>query len=437
MYLLYSFVLSLGFVLMLPAFLLRHEKYASGFRQRMGKYPPFEHDERKVIWLHCVSVGETNAARPLMEQLLKEFPDHRVVVSTTTRTGQEVAKDVFRGKADTVFYLPFDWKFSVRRALENFRPSLVLLMETEIWPRFISEAKKSGAKVAIVNGRISERSFQRYKKVQRFINQVMADLDLAMMQTDPDAKRIVDLGLDENKVAVTGNLKFEQPASEGLSELTAYFRSRFGITAEKPLIIAASTHDPEERYVLEALEGMLGSVCRLMLVPRHPERFDAVERLLGGSSYSYVRRSAAASEIDKTADVILLDSIGELRAAYPLAEIVFVGGSLIPHGGQSILEPAAKGKAIITGPFTANFDAVVRKFKEHEAIRQLPTAGDGRMPESLRKEFAHLLDDEPLRRRLGTAAETVIRESAGDATKKTIDPLRSILAPEELMTESR
>ena len=429
MYLLYSFVLSLGFVLMLPAFLLRYEKYASGFSQRIGKYPAFEHDGREVIWLHCVSVGETNAARPLVDQLLKEFPDHRVVISTTTRTGQEVAKNVFRGKADTVFYFPFDWKFSVRRALDNYRPSLILLMETEIWPRFINEAKKSGSKIAIVNGRISKRSFQRYAKVHRFIGKVMDDLDLAMMQTLPDAKRIVDLGLDRNKVAVTGNLKFEQPASGGQTELGSYFRSRFGITAEKPLIIAASTHEPEERYVLKALEGMLGRVCRLMLVPRHPERFDGVERLLSGSSYSFVRRSAPASDGDRPADVILLDSIGELRAAYPLAEIVFVGGSLIPHGGQSILEPAAEGKAIITGPFTANFDAVVKEFNKHNAIRQLPAAEGGRVPQNLHKEFALLLNDEPLRRQLGTAAETVIRESAGDATKKTMNLLRSLLRP--------
>src|SRR5829696_3463663 len=158
MFLLYSILLTLGFLLMLPLFLLRREKYASGFRQRLGNYPGFKDDKRNVIWLHCVSVGETNAARPLVDAIRKEFPDHRLVVSTTTKTGQELARKIFADNADAVIYFPFDWKFSVRRALERFKPSLVLLMETEIWPRFIREARRSGARIAIVNGRLSERS---------------------------------------------------------------------------------------------------------------------------------------------------------------------------------------------------------------------------------------------------------------------------------------
>src|SRR5215203_3717850 len=157
MYLLYSIILSLGFLLMLPLFLLRREKYASGFSQRLGKYPEFKHDGRKVIWLHCVSVGETNAARPLVEAIRIAFPDSRLVISTITKTGQELALKLFADKTDAVFYFPFDWKFSVHRALVNYKPSLVLLMETEIWPRFIREAKVSSAKTVIVNGRLSQR----------------------------------------------------------------------------------------------------------------------------------------------------------------------------------------------------------------------------------------------------------------------------------------
>src|SRR5688572_1268942 len=164
MYFLYSILLAIGFLLMLPLFLLRSEKYASGFRQRLGNYPEFKHDGRDVIWLHCVSVGETNAARPLVDALRKEFPDHRLVISTTTRTGQELARKIFTGTADAIFYFPFDFKFAVRRALTNYKPSLVLLMETEIWPRFIRDAKLSGAKIAIVNGRLSAKSFGRYER---------------------------------------------------------------------------------------------------------------------------------------------------------------------------------------------------------------------------------------------------------------------------------
>jgi 3-deoxy-D-manno-octulosonic-acid transferase len=167
---------------MSPLFLLLRQKYAAGFRQRLGNYPEFKHDGSKVIWLHCVSVGETNAARPLVDELKSNFPDHRIVISTTTLTGQTLAQDIFKDKADAVFYFPFDWKFSVRKALAHYKPSVVLLMETEIWPRFIREAKQSGAKIAIVNGRLSQTSFKRYSIFKSVIRNVLADVDIALMQ---------------------------------------------------------------------------------------------------------------------------------------------------------------------------------------------------------------------------------------------------------------
>jgi 3-deoxy-D-manno-octulosonic-acid transferase len=425
---LYSLIYTLAMVLMSPLLLLRREKYASGFWQRLGNYPAFSRDGRKVIWLHCVSVGETNAARPLVDGLIKNFPAHRLVVSTVTKTGQDLAKKIFAGKADAVFYLPFDWKFSVRRALKNFRPSLLLLMETEIWPRLIVEAKRSGAHVAIVNGRLSERSCRRYSKVGGFVRSVLQKLDLALMQTVADAERISGLGMDATKVHVIGNLKFESTLDETNKLLVNELRSRFDISREKPLIIAASTHEPEERLVIESLDGELGSSCRLMIAPRHPERFDAVERLLSESSRPFVRRTSPASDVDKNAHVILLDTIGELRDVYPLAEIVFVGGSLVPHGGQSILEPAAAGKAIVTGPHTANFEAVVKEFLESEALRQTPIApDDDQISERLYEEFIMLLENEQLRRELGENAAAIMNKYDREATARTIDFLSEIL----------
>ena len=417
MYLVYSILLSLAFLLMTPLFLLRREKYASGFNQRLGNYPEFKHDGRNVIWLHCVSVGETNAARPLVDALRNEFPDHRLVISTTTRTGQELARKVFSDKTDAVIYFPFDFKFSVRRALDHFKPSLVLLMETEIWPRFIHEAKLSEARIAIVNGRLSQKSFERYSKVTGFVAKVLQDVDLALMQNEPDAKRIMDLGIDNEKVAVIGNLKFEQTAGENDLQLTERFRERFNISPEKPLIIAASTHEPEERFVLESLDGELGHSCRLMIVPRHPERFDAVDKLLHASPYSFVRRSSHPSEVDKDADIILLDTIGELRSAYPLAEIVFVGGSLIPHGGQSVVEPATAGKAIVTGPHTHNFASVIKAFEEGEAILKVEDHT------GLKNAFGTLLNVIERRVDLGSNARRVV-ERNGDATMRAIERLR-------------
>src|SRR5580765_2526844 len=190
MYFFYSLLYTLAFILMSPLFLLRREKYAAGFREKLGNYPEFKQDERPVIWLHCVSVGETNAARPLVDKLISNFPDHRLVVSTTTKTGQTLARDIFKDKTDTVFYFPFDWKFSVRGALANFKPSVVLLMETEIWPRFFREARSSGVKLAIINGRLSEKSFARYSRIKGFIRNVLGNVDLALMQGEADAERI-------------------------------------------------------------------------------------------------------------------------------------------------------------------------------------------------------------------------------------------------------
>ncbi len=429
MYFLYSILLSLGFLLMAPLFLLRREKYASGFRERFGNYPEFKHDGRDVIWLHCVSVGETNAARPLVAQLKNEFPDHRLIISTTTKTGHELAEKVFGDKTDAIIYLPFDFEFTVRRALANYKPSLVLLMETEIWPRFIREAKLSGAKVAIVNGRLSQRSFERYSRVRSFVKRVLADVELALMQDEADAKRIVDLGMESNKVSITGNLKFEQTTNAEEGELTEEFRCRFGISADKPLIIAASTHEPEEGYVLDSLDGELGVSCRLMIAPRHPERFEAVERLLRDSSRDFVRRSSPPSEADKNADIILLDTIGELRAAYPLAEIVFVGGSLIPHGGQSILEPAGAGKPIVTGPYTANFETVVKEFHKNEAIRQTPSsAKDFEISDRLYEAFMELLENPVRRHEIGRNAASLIHRSDRHATQNTIAQIRTLLS---------
>jgi 3-deoxy-D-manno-octulosonic-acid transferase len=351
------------------------------------------------------------------------------VISTTTKTGQDLAQKIFPDKADAIFYFPFDWKFSVRRALANYKPSIVLLMETEIWPRFIREAKLSGAKVAIVNGRLSRRSFERYLYVSSFVQRVLADIDLALMQGEADAQRIIDLGIERGRVAVTSNLKFEQSSSNADAELTEQFRKRFRISAEKPLIIAASTHEPEERYVLESLDGELGRSCRLMIAPRHPERFGAVEKLLRESqANNFVRRSDPQSGADERADIILLDSIGELRAAYPLAEIVFVGGSLIPHGGQSVLEPAAEGRAVITGPHTANFESVVREFLQNDAILQTSESpDDSHVSERLHERFALLLRDGERRAELGRNAAAIMNRSNRDAIATTIEKLKILI----------
>lgn len=433
MYILYSLFLTAAFLLMLPFFLLRREKYLPGFRQRLGELPEFRPDARAVIWLHCVSVGEANAARPIVEGIRRDFPDFRLIVSTTTKTGQDLAREIFADSAEVVFYFPFDWRFSVRRALRRFKPNVVLLMETELWFNFIREAGRSGAFVTIVNGRLSERSARRYRIIGKFVRRVLRRVDLALMQNSEDARRLIGLGIRPGKVKVTGNIKFDQPSAE--SRLTEELRERFALTSANPLIVAASTHSPEERIVLDAFrsvrEGSLGSVPRLLIAPRHPGRFAEVERLIRQSGFGFASRSSAPVPSDSTADVILLDSIGELRTVYPLADIVFVGGSLIPHGGQSILEPAAAGRAIVTGAHTENFSAVVGEFLRNDALIQLAPLSDAEAEEALRHAFARLLGDPAERNRLGSNAARVMAANRG-AAAETLRCLSTFLKVHEM-----
>ena len=439
MYFFYSLLYTLAFVLMSPLFLLRRSKYAAGFSERLGNYPEFKRDERPMIWLHCVSVGETNAARPLVDELISNFPGHRLIVSTTTKTGQTLARDIFKDKADAVFYFPFDWKFSVRCALDNFQPSVVLLMETEIWPRFFRESHLSGAKIAIVNGRLSEKSVARYSYIKTFVRNVLGNVDLALMQGESDAERIRSLGIDADKVRVTGNMKFDLELSAADEAITGDIDSKFQFSSSRPLIIAASTHEPEERWMLEAFCSLFNGDTkpRLMIAPRHPERFDSVAKMIDEfrnddacewRQYIFARRSDKPTNTDGDADVVLLDSIGELRAVYPLADVVFVGGSLIRHGGQSVLEPAAAGKAILTGCHTHNFEDVIRTFENNKAVIRISESDDSLIVDELFTKVTDLLGDQQRLSNMGIAAAAVMKANRG-ATAKTLDCLSPLLGP--------
>lgn len=433
MYFLYGLLYTLGFILMLPVFAVSavlRTKHGAGFFQRLGFLPKFKPDKRFVVWIHCVSVGETNAARPLIDAIRDAYPDHRLIVSTVTRTGQKIAREIFKDKADCVFYVPFDFRWTVRKALRHFEPNALLLMETELWFNLIRETNKAKVRLAIVNGRLSERSFDRYTKIKRFMKRVLGYLDLALMQENADATRIMGLGLRASKVKVLGNLKYDHDADVKEKGVTAELRDRFGINGDAPLIIAASTHSPEEKWLLDAFKQVWKSsnenLPRLMIVPRHPERFTDVAEQIKGTGFTWVRRSEAESDRDKTAEVILLDSIGELRAAYPLAEVVFVGGSLIPHGGQSIFEPASAGRAIVTGAHTANFKAAVEEFKTKNALLQLESADEERVSTDLADTFTALIANDELRHTLGRNALEVMTQNRGAAVR-TLEYLAPLL----------
>ena len=432
MYFVYSLLLTLAFLVLLPFFLIdaiRHGKYVAAFRERFGKLAPLDNNGKPVVWLHCVSVGESQAARPLVQGIRKRFPDHLLVISTITLTGQNLAHEIFGNDVARVFYFPFDWRWTVRRALKAIKPSAVLVMETEIWPGFLKECRTAHIPVSIVNGRLSLKSFRRYGWIKKFISQVLDCLSLAVMQTEADAERIHALGLPRNKISVSGNLKFDAGRMPVGNSLPSELRQRFKLTTETPLILAASTHAPEERIVLKVFQELrtgLTPAPRLLIAPRHPERFAEVASLLATSGLAWVSRSSTISTLDRQCDVILLDTIGELQALYPLATIVFVGGSIAKSGGHNILEPAAVGAAILTGPYTHNFDAIVKAFVKERAIIQLSTLSDNDLQIELKAVLTELLADSSRRQELGQRAQTLVEQNLG-ATERTIALLDSTI----------
>jgi 3-deoxy-D-manno-octulosonic-acid transferase len=432
MYFIYSLLLGLAFLILLPRFFFdafRHGKYVAGFRQRLGWLSPIENHGRPVIWIHCVSVGETQAARPLVQALRERFPDHSIAISTITLTGQNLARKVFKDDAEKVFYFPFDWRWVARRTLNTINPAVVLLIETELWPNFLRECKARHIPIAIINGRLSEKSFRQYRWIKSFMSRVLSSISLAIMQTDSDAVRIKKLGMDPDKTFVSGNMKFDAGTAQLNDSLSAEFRERFKLTDDAPIVLAASTHAPEEVIILNTLQQLVfgsKSKPRLIIAPRHPERFSEVADLLKASGLSWMRRSAPSGPGDRQAEVVLLDSIGELHYVYPLVSIVFVGGSIAKTGGHNILEPAAVGAAVITGPHTYNFQLVVKTFVDAGAIIQVHPISDSAAIIELGNVISELLGNPERRRVLGERARHLVAQNRG-ATERTLDLLTSIL----------
>ena len=440
MYFLYSFALSILFLLLLPYFIfqgLKHGKYSSSFKERLGRLPDSVNDHaRPTLWLHTVSVGEFNAARPLIERIKQAFPDYRLVVSTITMTGQKLARLEHPHTLDAVFYFPFDWKFSVRRALNQIRPSVVIILETELWPNFLRECKNRGVVSVIVNGRISPRSFARYARIRRFISRVLNDITLLVMQSEGDAERVRSLGADSRRVRVCGNLKYDV----GVGGLESGGRrqelsEQFQLSSSKHLIVAGSTAPDEEKILLQAFAEVRHRKgledARLLLAPRHPERFNEVANLLADSNFTFARRSekdqpSRQNHSSQNADIILLDTIGELVVAYEFAAVVFVGGSLVPKGGHNILEPAAFAKPILVGSHTENFRQIISDFAQAEAIVQIKAS-----EENLSKAFAgqviRLMTESEKAHAMGKRALDILLDNRG-ATDCTLRAIQKVLS---------
>ena len=440
MYFIYSLLLGLGFLILLPRFLLdafRHGKYVAGFRERLGSLSPITKGTDKVIWIHCVSVGETQAARPLVRSIREQFPNHLIAISTITLTGQTLAREVFKHDAAKIFYFPFDWRWAARRTLNAINPDTVLVMETELWPNFLRECKQQNIPVALVNGRLSEQSFRRYRIFKGFMRRVLSCLDLAVMQTTADAERLSALGMDTEKTRVSGNVKFDVGTLPAGDSLTREFQDRFRLSGEPPLVLAASTHAPEEVIIVNGFRQLVSrsqAKPRLMIAPRHPERFAEVGELLKTSGLRWARRSAPPDASDGQAEIILLDSIGELGSVYSLASIVFVGGSIARSGGHNIIEPAAVGAAVIVGSHTYNFQSIVETFERAGAIIQLHPMSDSAAIAELASTISDLLVDPHRVRKIGSLAKSLVNENRG-ATERTLQLLEPILGSPETVSE--
>lgn len=421
MFTLYSFLLFLTLLLLSPYFViqaLRHGKYLSIFAERCGWLPrELRSSEPGAIWIHAVSVGEANAVAPLVEQLRSRIGGRKIFVSTTTLTGQQNARAKMTA-ADGFFYYPIDWRWSVRRALDVIRPSMVCLTETELWPNFIRESHRRGIRLALINGRISQKSFRTYRWVQFFLKKFLSGIDLCLMQTEEDAERIRSLGASPGRVRVYGSLKYDIPLGGESSTCLDEIRKGFLGSRADPVWVAGSTTEGEEEILLNAFEGVKteSPSLRLILAPRKPERFDAVVSLMEQRGLRFMRRTQLERTQPGECRVLLLDSMGELLDVYRLATVAFVGGSLVDRGGHNILEPASFGVPVLFGPYMSNFRKVAENFLAQHAALQV------RDERELAATILSLLNDAPRARAMGERGRSLIAQSSG-ATARTVEKL--------------
>lgn len=438
-YLLYSLLFFVALIISTPWWLLqmwRLGKYRQGWSERLGRVPArlLQRGSEDTIWIHAVSVGEVLAVSRLIDELKRQLPNWRFVVSTTTDTGQKLARQRFGEQ--NVFYLPLDLPIAVRPYFEALRPKLLLLAESEFWPNLLRWAKLSGAAVAVVNARISDRSFPGYFRFRRLLRPMMNNIDLFLAQSEEDARRLTTIGAPAERVHVSGNLKFEvKPPAK--SPIVPAFLQAIRTKSIGPVIVAGSTVAGEE-YPLLSVYKQIQSRYRsalLVLAPRHPERFDHVAEAITSSGMRYERRSHWEDTTVLEPGVFLLDTIGELAAMYEVADLAFIGEGLVPAGGHNVLEAAQFGKAILVGPSTENFRDIVEIFRHADAIRVLPTE-----PELLTRSFLDLLANDEERAALGQRALQVMRSQQG-ATQRSVAALLELLNPQspiaELASEKR
>ena len=422
MYAVYSALLGLLLLVTLPYWLvqmMRHGKYRAGLRQRWGGVPAnlATQQGKPTIWVHAVSVGEVVASSAVIEALQRKFPSHRVVISTTTDTGQKLAAHRFG--AENVFHFPLDFAFGIRPYLAALRPELVVVAETEFWPNFLALAKRSGARIAVINCRISDRSLPGYKRFRFWLPKVLDHVDLFLAQTDEDRRRLVEIGAPASRISVAGNLKFDV-APPTAPAIVASLGESLSQSGTGPVLVCGSTLEDEEGPLLSAFRNILANHPKavMILAPRHPERFAEVSELVEKLGFRLWRRSLWSGE-SLAGGVFLVDSIGELAALYSLATVAFVGGSLVPRGGHNILEPALYGVPVVTGNHYENFRDIVNYFRERNAVRVVGVA-------ELPLVFMELIENREARETLGRNALAALESQRG-ATARTVDALVQLM----------
>ncbi len=391
----------------LPLLLLRHKRKAKQatiakgrLHERLGQSPILD----QCIWLHAVSVGETIAAVPLVKALIAKYPTTPILLTTTTATGSEQVHKLLGNKVHHVF-LPYDLPLLIKRFMKRSKPKLLIIMETELWPNLLTECKKRNLPTMLANARLSNKSFQNYKKIAKSTRYMLNQFSIVAAQSQEDAENFLQLGLTKEKLLMSGNLKFDLKISDAIKTKGKQIKQAIGA---RPIFIAASTHEGEEKIILSAFELLIKEKpdCLLILVPRNPERFQKVEKLCQQQKLNTLCRSSEKLP-QSTTQVFLIDKMGELLLFYAASDIAFVGGSLVPVGGHNMIEPAVFGLPILTGPYLGNFLAISKLLQQAQAMH---IASDDA---SIATQVCELLNDKTRCQQIGSRAKAVVSANVG------------------------
>lgn len=393
---------------------IRAPSYWQRWSERFGNSPLLS-DQKSVIWVHAVSVGEVEATQPLIKTLFAEFPQHQIIITTMTPTGSARVKLLY-GESVMHCYLPYDISFAVQRFLKRTHPQFGIIMETEIWPTMLLTCQQLKIPLVLANARMSERSAKGYARFANFTKTILQSLHFIAAQSEADRQRFKQLGADIKQVHAIGNLKYEISLPTGLMEQAATMRSLWG--SHRPIWVAASTHEGEETIILNASRQVRAACPELLLiiVPRHPERFDRVTALSQRAGFKTLRRSEHRP-CPSDVKVLVVDTMGELPLFYSASDVAFVGGSLVPVGGHNILEPAALARPIITGPHYFNFNEITQQFLNADAAIQINNT------EELAETVIKLLQNSPQRAQMGDAALQLMANSQG-ASKRLVNLIK-------------